>query len=126
MPPNFSRPHFTTHIRDPHFVTHISRLHLRLTSATPLVTHISDSNPRIHSRLTFATPDRAPNRNSLILSRFLLCDSTTDGRTVSTPQRHLPNVPTLTLTNIFWNLLPGLASTPSYYPPSCPPPLMTY
>ena len=26
---------------------------------------------------------------------------------------------------IFWNLLPGLASTSSYYPPSCPPPLVT-
>ena len=50
----------------------------------------------------------------------------TDGRTVLTPLRHLPTVPTLTLIKkqFFWNLLPGLASTSSYYPSSCPPPLM--
>ena len=39
-----------------------------------------------------------------------------------TPQRHLPSIPTLTLTIFFGKLLPGLASTSSYYPPSCPPP----
>ena len=54
---------------------------------------------------------------------FPSCDSTTDGRTVLTPQCHLPSVPTLTLIKN-WNLLPGLASTSSYYPPSCPPPLV--
>ena len=36
------------------------------------------------------------------------CNSTTDRRTVSTPQRHLPSVPTLTLTHFFMELsLPG-------------------
>ena len=136
-----SRPTFATHIRDPHFATHVLRLvfatHLRnspsrptfatpfsrLTFVTPLATHISDSRSRLHSRLTFATPDRAHNRDSLFLSRLPSCDSTTDGRTVLTPQRHLPSVPTQTLIlKKIWILLPGLASTTSYYPPSCPPP----
>ena len=92
--------------------------------ATPLAAHISDSNPQIHSRLAFTTPDRAPTATCYFLSRLLSCDSSTDGRTVLTPQHHLPSVPTLTLTKTFWNLLPGLASTPSSYPPSCPPPLV--
>ena len=59
------------------------------------------------------------------LSRLPSCDSPTDGRTVLTPQRHLPIIPILTLiAKKIWNLLPGLASTSSYYPSSCPPPLM--
>ena len=43
-----------------------------------------------------------------------------------TPQHHLPSFPTVTLTKNkkIWNLLPGLASSFSYYPPSCPPPLV--
>ena len=53
----------------------------------------------------------------------LLCDPTTDGQTVPTHQRHLPSIPTLTLIKI-WNLLYCLASTSSYCPPSCPPPLV--
>ena len=107
-------------------MTHVSRLHSQLTFATPLATHISDSNQRIHSRHAFATPDRTPNPDSLFLLRLPSCDSPTDGWTVLTPQRHLPSIPTLTLPKKinFWNLLPGLASTPRYYPPSCPPPLM--
>ena len=37
------------------------------------------------------------------------CNHTTDGRTVSTPQRHLPTFPTLTLKkNLEPSLLPGL------------------
>ena len=42
---------------------------------------------------------------------------------MSTPQHHLPSVPTLTI-NLFWNLLSSLTSTSSYCPPSCPPPLV--
>ena len=41
-----------------------------------------------------------------------------------TPQHHLPSVLTLTLIIKIWNLLPGLASNSSYYPSSCPPPLV--
>ena len=88
-----------------------SRLHSRL----PITTHVRDSIRDYHSRLMFATPLATPIRDSR------LHDYTTEGRTVLTPQRHLPSVTTLTL-NFFWNLLPGLASTSSYYPPSCPPP----
>ena len=69
-----------------------------------------------HSRLSFVTPDRAPNRDSLFLSRLLSCDSTTDGRTVLTPQRHLPSVPTLTL------LIKNFFGT---YSLAWPPPLAT-
>ena len=65
--------------------------------ATTLATPLHDSRSRPHSRLLFATPNCAPNRDSLFLSRLPSCDSTTDGRTVLTPQRHLPSVPTLTL-----------------------------
>ena len=55
----------------------------------------------------------------------LSCDPTTDRWTVSTPQRHLLSIPTLTLTKIcFWNLLYSLASISSYCPPSCSPPLV--
>ena len=105
-----SRPHFATHNRIP-----ISRL----TFATPL----HDSRSRPHSRLSFATPDRAPNRDSLFLLQPPSCDPNTDGRTVLTPQHHLPSVPTLILIkNYFWNLLPGLPSTTSSHPPSCPHP----
>ena len=48
---------------------------------------------------------------------------------MSTPQRHLPSIPTITLIKKYkykkiWNLLRGLASTPSYCPPSCPPPVV--
>ena len=39
----------------------------------------------------------------------LSCDSTTDRQTVSTPQRHLPSIPTLTLIKNFEpSLLPGI------------------
>ena len=96
----------------------------RLTFATPVATPIRDSHSRLHSRFTFTTPHRAPNRDLLFLRDFLSCDSTTDRRTELTPQRHLPSIPTPTLVKKFWNLLPGLASIPSYYPPSCPPPLV--
>ena len=114
MPPifYFCDPRFTTplmtHIHDSLFTTPITTPFSRLTFATPLATHISNSR----SRLMFA------------ITQFPSWDSTTDGRTVLTPQCRLPSFPTLTLTKKFWNLLPGLASTPSYYPPSCPPPLV--
>ena len=136
-----SRPHFATHNRDPisrltfatplrdshsrpHFATHIRDPLSRLTFATTLATPLHDSRSRPHSRLSFATPDRAPNRDLLFLSRLPSCDSTTDGWTVLTPQHHLPSVPTLTLKKkqFFWNLLPGLPSTTSSHPPSCPHP----
>ena len=98
-----SRPPLTTHIRDP-----LSRL----TFTTPLATPLHDSRSRPHLRLSFATPDRAPNCDSLFLSRLPSYDSTTDGRTVLTPQRHLPSVPTLTLIKKFGT-----------YSLACPPPL---
>ena len=94
-------------------------------SRLPLATRIRDSTSDSHLRL----PIMHPTVTRYFLSQLPLCDSTTDGRTVLTPQRHLPSVPTLTLHKklgvYFWNLLPGLASTSSYYPPSCPPPLVT-
>ena len=133
----FSRPHFATYIRDPHsrltFATHIRDPISRLTFAT----HLRDSHSRLifatrvrdsTSRLAFATTSatlvrdsrsRSQPRLAIFLSRLPSCDSTTDGRTVLTPQRHLPSVLTL---KKFRNLLPGLASTTSYHPPSCPPP----
>ena len=43
---------------------------------------------------------------------------------MSTPQCHLPSVPTLTLIKKIWTLLYCLASTSSYCPPPCPPPLV--
>ena len=143
-----SQPHFATHIRDPisrltfatpfhdshsrpHFATHIRDPHSRLTFAT----HFRDSRSRLHSRLHFTTrvrdhtrdsrsrlPIALPTATRYFLSRLPSCDSTTDGRTVLTPQRHLPSVPTLTLLKKIWNLLPGLTSTTSSHPPSCPHP----
>ena len=114
--------HFTTHIHDPRFATHVSRLHFR--DSRPrltLATHISDSRSRLHSRLTFATPDRAPNCNLLFLSQLPSCDSTTDRRSVLAPQRHLTSLPTLTLTEkilepspwpgLYLKLLPTIMST---------------
>ena len=95
-----------THNRDP-----ISRL----TFATPpsrltFATHFRDSRSRPHSRLHFTTrvrdhtrdsrsrlPIALPTATRYFLSRLPSCDSTTDRRTVLTPQRHLPSVPTLTL-----------------------------
>ena len=108
---------FTTPLCDP-----ILRLHLRLPFATP----ICDSTRDSHLRLPFATLLVTPICDSLFFVTSPSCNSTTDGRTVSTPQRHLPSIPTLTLIikKFFWNLLPCLASTSSYCPPSCPPPLV--
>ena len=108
-------------------MTHISDSRSRLTSAT----HVCDS----HSRLVLGThfrdsrsrlPIALPTATRYFLLRLPSCGSTTDGQTVLTPQHHLPSVPTLTLTTTtknIWNL-PGLASNFSYYPPSCPPPLV--
>ena len=79
---HFTTP-LTTHIRDSHFATHIRDPHF----ATTLTTHICDSR----LRLTFVT----------VVATSPSCDSTTDRWTVSTPQRHLPSVPTLTLTKKF-------------------------
>ena len=75
--------------------------HSLLKFSTPLATPIRDSHSQLHSPLTFATPDRAPSRNSLFFRDFPSCDSTTDGRTVLRPQRHLPSITTLTLIIIF-------------------------
>ena len=109
-----SRPHFATPNRDPisrltfatPFVTHIHDPISRLTFAT----HFRDSRLRPHSRLHFTTrvcdhtrdsrsrlPIALPTATRYFLSRLPSCDPTTDGRTVLTPQRHLPSVPTLTL-----------------------------
>ena len=75
--------------------------------ATPLATHVRDSRLRPQLRLA-------------VCHDFPSCNSTTDGRTVLTPQRHLPSVPTLTLIKNFGTF--SLAC--SYCPPSCPPPLV--
>ena len=111
----FSRLTFTTHFRDshsrPHFATTIRDPHSRLTFATPFLRLLSlDSRLRLHSGLPFTTCIRDHTRDShsrlliapptatrYFLLRLPSCDSTTDGRTVLTPQRHLPSVPTLTL-----------------------------
>ena len=86
------------------------------------MTHLHDSL----SRLPFATPFHDSRLPPLFAIRCFatnpLCDSTTDGRTVSTPQCHLPSIPTLTLTIFLRNFLYCLASPSSYYPPPCPPP----
>ena len=94
----FSRPTLATHFRDSlsrlPFATPFRNPHSRLTFTTPF------------SRLTFATTlathvrdsrSRPTPRFAIFLSRLPSCNSTTDGRTVLTPQRHLPSVPTLTL-----------------------------
>ena len=74
-----SRLTFTTHIHDSRFTTPIATPFSGLLFGTTLVTHIRDSCSRPHSRLPFATPDCAPNRDSLFsLSRLPSCDSTTD------------------------------------------------
>ena len=132
FPDPHSRPHFATHIRDPisrltfatHFATHIRDPLSRLTFAT----HFRDSRSRLHSRLHFTTRVRDHTRNSRsrlpialptatrhFLSQLPSCDSTTEGRTVLTPQRHLRSVPTLTL--ILKKLFFGTYSL------ACPPPL---
>ena len=116
-------------------MTRVHDSHSRLPFATTLATKIHDSHLQPPSRLPFATRVRDHPRNShsrlpiappAATRSFLLrsppCNFTTDGWTVFTPQRHLPSFPTLTQKNSFWNLLPGLASTSSCYPPSCPPP----
>ena len=84
------------------------------------MTRVRDHTRDSRSRLPIALP----TATRYFLSRLPSCDSTTDGRTVITPQRHLPSVPTLTLIKktIFWNLLPGWPSTTSSHPPSCPHP----
>ena len=109
-----SRPTFATHFRDSFLATHVRDSHSRLPFMTRVRDHTHDSRSRL--------PIVPPTATRYFLSRLPSCDSTTDGRTVLTPQRHLPSVPTLTLLKKIWNLLPGLASTTSYHPPSCPPP----
>ena len=122
-----SRPHFATHIRDTisrltfvtPFATHIRDPHSRLTFAT----QFHESRLRLHSRLHFTTcihdhtrdsrsrlPIALPTATRYFLSRLPSCDSTTDGWTVLTPQRHLPSIPTLTLLekNIFLEPTPWL------------------
>ena len=81
----FRDSHFATHT----FATHICDSHLRPTFAT----RVRDSTRDSRSRLLIAPP----TTTRYFLSRLLLCDSTTDGRNVLTPQCHLPSVPTLTL-----------------------------
>ena len=105
-----SRLTFTTPFRDSHsrppFRDSHSRPHSRLTFAT----QFHESRSRLHSRLHFTTcvcdhtrdsgsrlPIALPTATRYFLSRLPSCDSTTDGRTVLTPQRHLPSVPPLTL-----------------------------
>ena len=82
-------------------------LHSRLPSRLQLVTHVRDSIRDYHLRLTFATPLMTPIRDSR--SR----NYTAEGRTVLTPQRHLPSVPTLTQKNF------------GTYSQAWPPPLAT-
>ena len=80
--------YFATHLRDPF---------LRL----PLMTPIRDSclQPPFATHCFMTTPS---------------CDPITDGQTVSTPQRHLPSIPTLTLIIFFGT-----------FPTTWPPPLAT-
>ena len=120
--PLYIRPDFFI-FRDPisrlPFTTHICDSHSRPTFATPFrdshsrptfATHFRDSCLRLHSRLHFTTRIHDHTRDSrsrllialptatcYFLSRLPSCDSTTDGRTVLTPQCHLPSVPTQTL-----------------------------
>ena len=120
---NFWRPHFATPIRDLisrlTFATHVRDSRSRLPFTTPIsdsrsrlpfATRVRDYTSDSHSRLAFATTLATPVRDSrsrpqmrlaIFLSRPPSCDSTTDGRTVLTPQRHLPSVPTLTLIKNF-------------------------
>ena len=89
---------FATHIRDSHsrliFRNSCLRLHSRLHFTTRVRDHTRDSR----SRLLIALP----TANCYFLSQLPSCDSTTDRRTVLTPQRHLPSVPTLTLLKNFF------------------------
>ena len=75
--------------------------HLRLTFRdSHLRLMFCDSTHDSHLRLTFATSLATPVRDSrsrLFFTTSPSCDSTTDRQTVSTPQHHLPSVPTLTL-----------------------------
>ena len=74
-------------LRDPHYIRPQFFLRSRLHSRLPLATHVRDSIHDYHSPLTFATHIRDSR----------LRDYTAEGRTVLTPQHHLPSVPTLTL-----------------------------
>ena len=112
--PHYIRPEFfyfrDSHLRptfrDPHFATHVSRptcristcdSHSRLYSRLPFTTRFCDSTRDSRSRLLIA-----PQTETLyFLSQLLLCDPTTDGWTVLTPQHHLPSIPTPTLTKKF-------------------------
>ena len=110
----FSRLTFATHICDSRFATPLTT-HIRDSHfTTPLATHIRDSHSQLHQRLPLATCVRDSTRDSrsrlriapptatcYFLSRLPLCDSTTDRRTVLTPQHHLPSIQTLTLLKIF-------------------------
>ena len=102
-------PHFATHIRDPisrlTFPTPIRDSHSRPNFATHVRDYPRDSTSRLAFATTLATlvrdsRSRSQPRLAIFLSRLPSCDSTTDGRTVLTPQRHLPSVPTLTLLKI--------------------------
>ena len=113
MPPNFFN--FMTPVCDSSsgliFATHFCDSRSRLAFVTPF--HDSNLRP------PFATHCFATN---------LSCDSTTERRTVFTPQRHLPRIQTLTLiktnNSILRNHPHCLASPSSCYPPPCPPPLV--
>ena len=98
----FSRPPFTTPIRDlisrPPFATLIRDP----ISRPPFATHFRDSflTTRIRNHTCDSRsrlPIAPPTATCYFLSRLPSCDSTTDRRTVLTPQRHLPSVPTLSL-----------------------------
>ena len=88
-----SRLPFVTHIRDSHSRLIFRDLHSRLHSRLPFTTRVRDHTRDSRSRL----PIVLPTATRYFLSRLPSCDSTTDGRTVLTPQRHLPSVTTLTL-----------------------------
>ena len=86
------------------------------------MTHAHDHTHDSRSRL----PITPPTTTRYFLSRLPSYDSTTDGRTVLTPQRHLPSVPTLTLLKNFgtYSLAwpPPLATTHHHVHPPPPPP----
>ena len=91
-----SRPMFTTPLATP-IRDSRSRLHSRL----PFATHVRDSTRDSRSRLPFHDSNRNSHSRLTVFMTSPSSDSTTDGWTVSTPQRCLPSVPTLTLTNFF-------------------------
>ena len=78
---------FSYSLRDTHYICPIFYIH-----DSSLWPHFMTPTHNSISRLTFMTPIRTQ-----FLTTTTSCNPKTDGWTVSTPQRHLPSVPTLPL-----------------------------